>query len=258
MLFRSGCSLNACGLDANRRFCKKGCSNAGAVYYATSLVGAGPDVQVASYFTGTPPNVTQLNSTSSKTTAFSCSNPSGTGINPANPIDFASVVSAGLNVPGPAALTNIPANIINSTVSPLAAGVFFAERSAINDVNAPVLLTPADINICSGLARSQITHKVFGYAGYDWMDHCYTPFVGFLWEVEFAQGSSKKKDCSTTTSTSTSSNSSCNKGCNFNNAAVDFSVTPTAAAANGTNCKKNKYRGGVNLWGIGLKGGFSF
>lgn len=56
---------------------------------------------------------------------------------------------------------------------------------------APVLLTDADINICSGRVPSQVTHRIFGHLDYEWTDCDWSPMLRLGGEVELASCSDK-------------------------------------------------------------------
>jgi hypothetical protein len=257
----SGCAVQSCTLDSSRIFGKKGCANDGAIYYnAVAGTTAGTTVVGTLVSTALSNTLeTQVNATASKSTAFSCSIASGTGGTSVNAaIDNAQDITGNGSVDGACvqtaiALTSVPTNIAGQEICPAAGtGVHFAVRST-----TPVPVSLADLNICSGLARSQITHKLFGYAGYNWMECDYAPFVGFLWEVEFAQGSGKQKKCSSSTTTTSTPSSCCNiGGCDFNGPDVDFTVASNSSGCGDSGNKK--HRGGVSLWGIGLKAGIAY
>lgn len=52
---------------------------------------------------------------------------------------------------------------------------------------APVFLTDKDINICSGIIPSQISHKFFTYLNYEFENcTCYQPYLGIGTEIEIA------------------------------------------------------------------------
>lgn len=53
----------------------------------------------------------------------------------------------------------------------------------------PVFISADDIDINSGLARSQLTNKIFGHIDYEWENCDYVPKVYFGGEVEFASES---------------------------------------------------------------------
>ena len=95
------------------------------------------------------------------------------------------------NVGGSSAVTIIPA-YESSTTTPLitgaSAGVLTTPR-----VYAPVTLTTANLDKCSGAAASQIVNKIFGTIGYEWKACDWKPFMDIGAEVDLA---TSKKCCS--------------------------------------------------------------
>ena len=59
----------------------------------------------------------------------------------------------------------------------------------------PRLLSTKDLDICSGEAHSVITHKLFTFVNYTWMDECgWNPNLGIGFEVEF-DGNHNRSSC---------------------------------------------------------------
>lgn len=56
-----------------------------------------------------------------------------------------------------------------------------------NLTKAPVLVTKADLDINSGKAEAQISHKIFGHLDYEWNDCDWAPYLRAGAEVEFAR-----------------------------------------------------------------------
>lgn len=56
---------------------------------------------------------------------------------------------------------------------------------------APVLLTDADLNLCSARVPSQVTHRVFGHLDYEWTDCDWSPMLRLGGEVELASCSDR-------------------------------------------------------------------
>ncbi len=78
----------------------------------------------------------------------------------------------------------------SSSVTPVitaATGVF-----ATPVTPAPVLLTDADLNICSGMSPSYLAHKIFGHVGYAWEDCDWQPALRAGAEITFATDSDKQ------------------------------------------------------------------
>ncbi len=201
---------------SNRRFGIKGCQGVcGNVFTTatqdgvTTVVGSAVGV-----------NPVMLNTTASTATAFSCGTPdtptaATTSVADQAVLAFNSPTAAGTVVPAGA---------------PTAGQAIVAQVST-----TPVVLSDANLNPRSGLAHSQLTHKIFGQIGWSWDDSCFCPFVSLVGEVEFDGRSDRRDKCTT-----------------------DGVAVTTTTTTNLNNCDDNRHRAGLNQWGIGLKGGISF
>lgn len=105
-------------------------------------------------------------------------NSNGVIITNTNPLPGSGVVIANISSLTALDIGNIPVSstIFSTTFSP-----------------APVILsgTSDDLDIDSGRAPRQLSHKVFGHIDYTWRDYNWTPFISFIGEAEFSQ----KRDC---------------------------------------------------------------
>lgn len=185
----SGCTIgNACDQSlTGRHFGIKGCTqvedvcinviNAGSVASATALVTT-PAVFTANL----------INATASASTVTSC-----------GAVDTSAVITTGTTFPvGTSTVCINPCGatlpLAGQTVSLLNTPAGSVTINGVVDTLAvtsttPVLLTDADLDINSGLLRSQLTNKVFGHIDYEW-DNCdYAPKVYLGGEVEFASNS---------------------------------------------------------------------
>lgn len=201
------CATTCTNID-NRRFGIKGCQGVAADIFTTENNGTA----LGQRDTTVRPNPIPLNSTESNATAFTC----GTIDNRQAP-----------TLPAGAPASDI-ALAFNSLKSPPGTPLTDPRIVRAFASNPPVLVSVRDLDFCSGLGKSQLTHKVYGYIGYIWETCGYTPFIGILGEVEF-DGSRRSKSCDNTCNTATTGN------CNATNDHI-----------------------GLNQWGIGVKLGMSF
>lgn len=140
-----------------------------------------------------------LSSTSSTATAVSCGTIDNEVVIPAVPTTISTTpgatgtvcINVSQNVDGVCSFTALPA--IGATVSTLTAtDVTFSDiglEVRATQSSTPVLFdttSAATLDINSGLARSQITNKVFGHLDYQWDECRHTPKVYVGGEVEFA------------------------------------------------------------------------
>jgi hypothetical protein len=125
----------------------------------------------------------------------------------------------------------------------------------VNTSLDPVLLTEADIDVCSARTRG-ISNKIFTHFGYIWKEHeCWTPYLGIGGEVEFGSGGKcSNNNCHTPCATTCTSINSCNNHCNTNcNNHCNTSCHNCCDNGN-ESCQKFAF----SQWGVWVKGGFSF
>lgn len=171
----------------------KGCSAIEGQCYAVTNNAGVVTIDSPLEITATP-----LNSTESNATIRMCGTvDNGQAVTtalPANPGDtgtvcFAScsftpaVITPGIQVSG---LDTVHDTVVIGTGA-TAITQPLAVRSGAADTPQPIFINPdQDLDLCSGLLKSQITNKIFGHVDYAW-DTCYgTPSVRLGAEVEFA------------------------------------------------------------------------
>jgi hypothetical protein len=210
-----------CSPVNNRRFGIKGGQDLATRIFTTEPSPNGT-TRVLGHFDTNPdigPNPRIINSTASKDTAFGAHDQADNPASPLTPQEQAE---------------NLIALASNSTTVP---GTPLTDPAIIRSVTSdpPVLVNLRDLNVCSALAKSQLTHKIFGYIGYNWLSYSWCPFIGLLGEVEF-DGNRRSRHCE-----------------------GDTIITDSAGNnPQRLNCNDRRDHAGINQWGVGVKGGFSF
>ncbi|MBY0109777.1 MAG: hypothetical protein K2X90_01565 [Candidatus Babeliaceae bacterium] len=151
----------------------------------------------ASTLTGTiintVPSSVPLQSTASLATAYASGVCASACVSADNTVDIPTYstsipTAAVVNTTNFNAACTSPIYAIATNVSALPAGYVQATNSS-----TPVVLdgTPNDLDLCSGTAPRQFTNKGFITLDYTWVDNDWTPYIGFIGEVE---GGSRNTD----------------------------------------------------------------
>lgn len=131
-----------------------------------------------------------LSSTQSGATAYACGTVDNSQqlVVPGVTANTGTVVLDQYNHPS---VTTYDNTHIGVTSSSTAIATFDANFQPTGLTLAPVLLTDADLNLCSARVPSQVTHRIFGHLDYEWTDCDWSPMLRLGGEVELASCSDK-------------------------------------------------------------------
>lgn len=162
-----------------------------------------------------------LSATMSKATINNGENFGPAGVTPGSATESADIKNLGVDHPVPAAFNG---NNLSTQPAP-------AQFNAISTSIPPIFIAESDINF-AGIRG--LSNKLFTHIGYTWDGVCNDPYVGFGFEVEFAQPNQVI----------------CDDDCNPCNSSCDDDCSKTL---NG-----DTVRCGLSQWGVWVKGGIAF
>ncbi len=177
------------------------------------------DAQVFGFDTTVASQARALSATMNQATIHGGENIGTAGVTPGSPTESVDIKNLGVDNSTPAAF-----NGDNLSTQPAP-----TPFSAINTSIPPLFIAESDINY-AGI--KSLSNKLFTHFGYAWSTHCFNPYLGIGFEVEFTEPSQII----------------CDDACNPCNTCNDDSST-----LNG-----NTVRCGLSQWGVWIKGGLAF
>ncbi len=171
---------STCILTGTNVFAVKGCQGVGYTRYATT--GGIPGAFFSDLIA---PELLPLINSASNSTAYvsgSCGNACGAVDNAFILAGSPGVLNAAYNNPelfGGPIDGSYPAPTLNGVA------IVVPETSGVNGADSVVLDGSVnELDLCSGTAPRQFTNKGFISLDYTWTDNCWSPYIGFIAEVE--------------------------------------------------------------------------